>query len=153
MTNFKNKILKTLKVFICIFLVSNIANAQKTFNETLDIHLNAIRNSNLKLLEPTVSDSIIHISPMGDKNQSKVKFMKVHEDWFKRTNWEWSGIVLTKKSTESLGYALIEYSYLEKDNGGKVLFKIKSYLTLIFNKSDKGWQLVYDQNTIIPDKK
>lgn len=140
-----------IALFIFFGFQSNKINAQKTFNETLNVHLNAIKNSNLIELEPTVSDSLIHISPMGELNQSKAKFMKVHQDWFKRTNWEWDGKILEKNSNESLGYALISYSYIEKDTSGNTLFKIKCYLTLIFKRSEKGWQLVYDQNTIFPN--
>lgn len=132
--------------------LSTTANAQKTFDETLDVHLNAIRNSDLKAFEPTVSDKLVHISPMGDMNQSKPKFIKLHEDWFKKTNWQWDGTIVEKKSNGSMGYALIYYSYSEKDQAGNALFKIKCYLTLIFSKTDKGWQLVYDQNTMVPDK-
>ncbi|MBS4065029.1 MAG: nuclear transport factor 2 family protein [Chitinophagaceae bacterium] len=121
----------------------------KTFNETLDIHLDAIRNADIGSFEPTVSDSLLHISPMGEKNQSKAQFIKLHQNWFKRTNWEWEGIILEKHNNSSLGYALIEYSYLEKDTAGNISFKTKCYLTLIFKKTDSGWQLVYDQNTII----
>jgi ketosteroid isomerase-like protein len=150
MANTKNNLLRILTVFICISFVSNGANAQKKFSETLDIHLNAIRNADLASFEPTVSDSIIHITPMGEKNKSKAQFIKVHQDWFKRTNWEWKGIVLEKHNNNSLGYALIEYLYSEKDAAGNISFKIKCYLTLIFKNSFKGWQLVYDQNTIIP---
>jgi ketosteroid isomerase-like protein len=139
-----------LAIVMCMGFLLNKMHAQKTFDETLVIHLNAIMNSDLKTLEPTVSDSIIHISPMGEKNQSKAKFMKVHEDWFARTNWQWKGVILTKKSNSSLGYALIEYAYSEKDTTGNILFTIKAYLILIFKKSGKGWQLVHDQNTAIP---
>ena len=143
--------LRILTIFICVAFVSSRTNAQKTFNETLDIHLNAILNADLNKFEPTVSDSIIHISPTGEKNQSKPQFIKLHQDWFKKTNWKWEGTILEKHSTSSLGYALIDYSYIEKDRAGNMLFKIKCYLTLIFKRSDKGWQLVYDQNTIIPN--
>ena len=140
----------TLIIFICIaFMPSNVI-AQKTFNETLDIHLKAIKNADLKSFEPTVSDSLIHISPMGEKNQSKPQFIKLHQNWFKKTNWHWEGKILEQQSNDSLGYAVIDYSYIEKDTAGNILFKIKCYLTLIFKKSDKGWQLVHDQNTIIP---
>lgn len=151
MTNNKNIILRILTLFICIAFLSNRANAQKKFSETLAIHLNAIKNADLVRFEPTVSDSIIHISPMGEKNQSKAQFIKLHQDWFKRTNWEWEGIVLQKHNNNSLGYALIDYSYIEKDAAGNISFKIKCYLTLIFKNSYNGWQLVYDQNTIIPN--
>jgi ketosteroid isomerase-like protein len=151
MTNNKNSLLRMLVFFICIAFVSNRMNAQKTFSETLDIHLNAIRNADFVSFEPTVSDSLIHISPAGEKNQSKAQFIKLHQDWFKRTNWEWQGKILKKHSNSSLGYALIDYSYIEKDTAGNISFKIRCYLTLIFKKSPNGWQLVYDQNTIIPN--
>jgi ketosteroid isomerase-like protein len=151
MANKKKIILRALTLFICIAFVSNRTNAQKKFSETLAIHLNAIRNADLVSFESTVSDSLIHISPMGEMNQSKAQFIKLHQDWFKRTNWEWEGKILKKHNNNSLGYALIEYSYLEKDAAGKISFKIKSYLTLIFKNSYHGWQLVYDQNTIIPN--
>ena len=141
---------RILALSICIALTSTRTLAQKTFSETLDIHLNAIKNSDLKAFEPTVSDSIIHISPMGEKNQSKAQFLKLHLEWFKRTNWEWKGIILEKHSTGSFGYALIDYTYIEKDTAGNISFKIKCYLTLIFKKSGNNWKLVYDQNTIIP---
>jgi len=148
----KKNIIITLAVIalsFCIAFIPYKTNARKTFSETLDIHLNAIRNSDLNAFEPTVSDSIICISPTGEKIQSKTQFIKLHQDWFKRTNWQWEGIILEKHSNDSLGYALIDYSYIEKDAAGNISFKTKCYLTLIFKKSDKGWQLVYDQNTII----
>lgn len=142
--------LKNILVLLCVTLLSTAANAQKTFAETLDVHLNAIRRADLAAFEPTVSESVIHITPAGEQYQSKPKFIKLHEDWFKKTNWQWEGTVLEKHSDKSLGYALIDYSFIQKDETGKTLFKIKCYLTLIFKQSDKGWQLVYDQNTIIP---
>jgi ketosteroid isomerase-like protein len=149
MKNLSACFIRILALSICIAFVSNRANAQKTFNETLDIHLNAIRNADINEFEPTVSDSVICISPMGEKSQSKVQFIKLHQDWFERTNWQWEGIILEKHSNSSLGYALIEYSYIEKDTAGNISFKTNCYLTLIFKKTDIGWQLVYDQNTII----
>ncbi len=153
MKKMTNSLRIALAILCCVWLLTEPANAQKTFNETLEIHLNAIRNASLADFEPTVSDSIIHITPMGEKHQSKPEFMKVHEDWFKRNNWEWEGEILTTNSSDSLGYALIRYTYLEKNPDGSTLFKIECYLTLIFRNAEKGWQLVYDQNTIIPGKK
>ena len=143
----------SLKVVVLLFFVNlgiKDVIAQKTFNEMLDIHLNAIRNADYEKFAPTVSDSLIHISPTGEINQSKLQFLKLHQDWFKRSNWQWEGSVLEKHNDDSFGYALINYSYLEKNADGSTLFKIRCYLTLIFKKTAKGWQLVYDQNTIIP---
>jgi ketosteroid isomerase-like protein len=145
------KNIRSLRVlfFVCVSLVSTAANAQKTFAETLDVHLNAIRRADLAAFEPTVAESVIHITPAGEQYQSKQKFIKLHEEWFKKTNWEWEGKVVEKQSDKTMGYALIDYSFIQKDETGKILFKIKCYLTLIFKQSGKGWQLVYDQNTII----
>jgi hypothetical protein len=151
MANKKNITLRILTLFICITFLSSRMNAQQKFGEVLAIHLKAIKNADLSSFEPTVSDSLIHISPMGEMNRSKAKFIKLHEDWFKRKNWEWEGKVLAKHNDNSLGYALIDYSYIEKDADGNITFKIRCYLTLIFRNSYHGWRLVYDQNTIIPN--
>jgi ketosteroid isomerase-like protein len=148
----KNKTdLVIILLFICVAFTSNKANAQRTFRETLDIHLNAIRKADIKSFEPTVSDSLIHISPMGEINQSKTQFIKLHQEWFKRKNWKWEGVIVKEESNDSMGYALVNYAYLEKGTAGNVSFKTKCFLILIFQKTDKGWQLVHDQNTTIPD--
>lgn len=137
-------------VLLFTFLQVGTAIAQQSFEQVLATHLDAIKNADLVKFEPTVADSVTHITPMGEMNKSKQKFMLVHEQWFGRTNWEWEGAIVEKYSTPAMGYALIKYTYTEKNAEGKVSFKIKSYLTLIFSKTGKGWQLVYDQNTMIP---
>jgi ketosteroid isomerase-like protein len=125
--------------------------AEKSFDSTLAIHLNAIKNANLSALEPTVADSVTLISPTGDRMNSKEAFMKLHENWFRQKYWQWEGTFLRTESTDSLGYALIRYTYTQKDSIGNVKFQNKSYLVLIFKNSAKGWQLVHDQNTSIPN--
>jgi ketosteroid isomerase-like protein len=137
-------------VVMCVVLVGLKANAQ-TFDQTLHVHLKALRTGDIVAFEPTVANDIIHISPMGEKNTSREQFMKLHQEWFKRTNWEWEGVIVKKHNNRSLGYALIELTYKENDANGDINFSIKCYLTLIFKKSVKGWQLVYDQNTVIPE--
>ncbi|HEX6182142.1 MAG TPA: hypothetical protein VFZ47_12905, partial [Chitinophagaceae bacterium] len=67
-----------------------------------------------------------------------------------RKNWKWEGKIVEKHSTGSIGYALIEYLYIEKNEAGNISFKVKCFLTLIFKNSGNSWKLVYDQNTIIP---
>jgi ketosteroid isomerase-like protein len=127
------------------------AETGKSFDSTLAIHLNAIQSSNLAALEPTVADSVTLISPMGERMTSKESFMTLHENWFKQKYWQWEGTFLRTESTDSLGYALMQYVYTQKDSVGNVKFQNKNYLVLIFKNSPKGWQLVHDQNTPIPD--
>lgn len=129
------------------------ASTGKSFDETLDIHINAIRNGNLAVLDPTVADSVILISPDGYRMHSKKSFMALHERWFKLKYWEWEGKYVRKVNTDSLGYALIQYKFLQKDSVGTVVFQNENYLMLIFKNSKDGWQLMHDQNTGIPAQK
>jgi ketosteroid isomerase-like protein len=155
----KNRIRHIPLLMMAIVFLANCSKrtesptAGKSFDSTLAIHINAIRNSNLAELDPTVADSVILISPMGERLHSKKSFMKLHENWFKKKNWEWEGTFVRTESTDSLGYALIQYSYTEKDSIDNITFRNKNYLVLIFRNSPKGWQLVHDQNTGIPIQK
>jgi ketosteroid isomerase-like protein len=122
----------------------------QSFDSTLAIHLKAIQNSDLAALEPTVADSVILISPAGQKMHSKKSFMALHENWFKQKYWQWEGTFVRTESTDSLGYALIQYTYTQKDSVGNISFQNNNYLVLIFRNLQNGWQLVHDQNTYIP---
>ena len=121
-----------------------------SFERTLSIHLDAILASDLAALAPTVADSVTLIGPDGSKMTSKESFMKLHENWFKRTNWKWERVEMKTQSTDSLGYALIQYKYSERDSLGAVTFQNQNHLVLIFRNFRQGWQLVHDQNTGIP---
>ncbi len=121
----------------------------QTFEQTLAIHLHAIKTSNLTELEPTVGESVAMIAPTGSKMDSKAVFMKFHKNWFSQKNWEWDGDIVRTESTDSLGYALIKYKFTQKDSVGNIKFQDNEYLVLIFKNSAQGWQLVHDQNTQI----
>lgn len=149
--------MKLLKTIISIIIASllagcdnqpNSSSVKPSFDSTLSIHLTAIRNSNLIELAPTVGDSVILISPDGEKMHSKEKFMNLHENWFREKNWQWTAEVLKKESTDSMGYALLRYLYTVNDSTGKLQFENKNYLLLIFKNSRDGWRLIHDQNTI-----
>ena len=126
------------------------ARAPRSFEETLAIHLDAILARDLTALAPTVADSVTLIGPDGFKMTSKESFMKLHENWFKRTNWKWERVAMKTQCTDSLGYALIRYKYSERDSLGTITFQNENYLVLIFRNFRQGWQLVHDQNTGIP---
>ena len=125
------------------------AKQTQTFENTLSVHLNAIKSSNLTDLIPTVSENVAMISPDGNKMDSKEVFVKFHENWFKQKNWEWEGDIVRTESSDSLGYALIKYRFIQKDSVGNIQFQDNEYLVLIFKNSAEGWQLVHDQNTRI----
>jgi len=152
--NFKSKNVPLLMMTI-VFLAScgdqnKSPMADGSFDNTLAVHLDAIKNRDLAALAPTVADSVILITPDGGRLNSKKSFMKLHEDWFSQTNWQWEETFLRTESTDSLGYALIQYTYTQKDSVDNIEFQNKNYLVLIFRNSRNGWQLVHDQNTVIP---
>jgi hypothetical protein len=131
----------------------SVTTTTNSFRETLDRHLTAIQTSNAEQLSPTIAESVSMISPNGDKFDSKKVFMDFHKGWFTLKNWKWEGKILKTESSDSLGYALIEYDYTQNDSLGNVQFKDKEYLVLIFKNSNEGWQLVHDQNTKIVSAK
>ncbi len=125
------------------------AGQKQSFLNGLEIHLNAIENRNLEELGPTVADDVSMISPNGDKMDSKETFMDFHKNWFEQKNWEWKGNILNTESSDSLGYALLQYKYIENDSLGKSIYESDAYLILVFRNDREGWQLVHDQNTKI----
>ncbi len=129
----------------------NILN-KHSFKEDLKIHLQAIQNRNFADLEPTVGDNVSMIGPDGTKMDSKEQFLEFHKNWFKLKNWEWKGNILKTESSDSLGYALVQYKYTQNDSLGKSIYESNAYLILVFRNSKAGWQLVHDQNTRIENK-
>lgn len=122
---------------------------QNSFAATLDVHLNAIKTSDLKTLEPTVADDVIMIGPDGTQYESKSVFIDFHKKWFATDNWEWDGEIVRTESSDSLGHAFIKYHFTQKDSLGQTMFEDDEYLILIFRREAEGWQLTHDQNTAI----
>lgn len=144
-------ILFTILLFGACGKQNQTASEKPTFLNTLNTHLNAIQTSNLTELAPTIADNVSMIAPDGKKFDTKKVFMEFHENWFAQTNWEWEGDILRTESSDSLGYALIQYHFTQKDSVGNILFRDHEYLILIFKNSTDGWQLVHDQNTGIQE--
>ncbi|WP_461533112.1 YybH family protein [Sinomicrobium sp.] len=143
--------------FVILFSVSCNNDVKEDtfipFKKGLQHHLNALKNKDITQFEPTVGDSVVCILPNGDTLITKSKFMDFHKKWFSDKNWEFNYTILKTNSVGDFGYAWLQYQYVEKDDAGQVLETDNNYLTLLFQKSKNGWQLVHDQNTIILDKK
>ena len=126
-------------------------NSKESFHTTVNKHLHAITTRNLETLEPTIAENVSMIGPDGTKLDTKTVFMDFHKNWFALDNWEWKGKVLTTESSDSLGYALVQYQFIQKDTTGNTLLQDNEYLVLIFKNSPNGWLLVHDQNTAIKE--
>lgn len=96
-----------------------------------------------------MAENVSIISPRRDKIDSKEKLMDFHKKWFELKNWEWEGNILNTDYSDSLGYGLIQYEFIQKDASGSIQFRDSDYLVLIFKNSKEGWKLIHDQNTRI----
>lgn len=152
-----HKIKTTIQVAAATFFLVSCGKKDQpdidtsSFLTVLDVHLKAINTSNIEELEPTVAENVSMIAPDGTKFDTKKVFMDFHKNWFTQSNWEWKGNILTTASSDSMGYALIQYQFVQKDSLGNTLFQDHDYLVLIFKNSVDGWQLVHDQNTGIKE--
>lgn len=144
----------TLLAFLMLFFVSCNNDTKEagsiSFEEGLQLHLNALINKDIAKFEPTVDDSVVCILPDGDTIITKPEFIEFHKNWFSKKNWELNYTILKTNSVGNFGYAWLQYQYIEKDDRGEVLEAYNNnYLSLLFKRSENGWQLVHDQNTII----
>lgn len=152
-----NKIKTILQVAFTALLFASCDQQRSTVSDapsfltTLDVHLKAIKEGDIEKLEPTVAENVSMIGPDGKKFDSKKVFMDFHKNWFALSNWEWNGNTLRTETSDSLGYALIQYQFIQKDTLGGILFQDHEYLILIFKNSVDGWRLVHDQNTGIQE--
>jgi hypothetical protein len=122
-----------------------------SFQSALDAHLKAIAERNIEKFEPTVAENVSTIDPNGLKTDGKKEFLDFHKNWFAQSNWERKDNILTTSVTDSIGYTLIQYQYIQKDTSGNILFQFYAYQILIFENFQAGWQLIYDQNTGIQE--
>jgi ketosteroid isomerase-like protein len=120
-----------------------------TFLDALNEHLKAIKQRNIKALEPTVAENVTVIDPNGIKSDGKKEFLHFHANWFAQSNWERNDTILTTSVSDSIGYTLIQYQYIQNDTLGNIEIELHAYQILIFENSYAGWQLIFDQNTAI----
>lgn len=157
MTRYKIKVgiqIALAAVFLgsCTHQNSNVKD-MSSFSSALNAHLEAIAQRDIENFEPTVAEDVSTIDPYGHKTDGKKAFLDFHKVWFAQSNWERKDSILTTSATDSTGHALIRYHYVQRDKSGNIELQIHAYQVLIFEKSDTGWQLVYDQNTEIRESK
>lgn len=146
----KKEFLKTLAFTTFLGCIATAcANNEKDFQETLKTHLTAVETRDLGALMPTIADSVTVILPNGSTLYTSSEFKKLHEEWFKETNWKWTPSVIKTNVSPSVCFAHVIYQYDESDSTGAISSSRKTHLLLIFKKIYGRWLLVHDQNTRI----
>ena len=122
-----------------------------TFRETLDRHLQAIRDRNLDAFRETVAPSgLIVVMANGRLVRDTAEFLGLHRDWFTDTAWTVEFEPVSIREWSDVGVAVFRLIYRERPQGKPPIHET-SYLTLVFARREDGWEMVHDQNT--PEKK
>jgi uncharacterized protein (TIGR02246 family) len=114
-----------------------------TFRDTLERHLQAIRERDLAGLAETVSpDALVLITAEGKLARSAAEFLELHRGWFAGGKWSLDAKPVEIFESEDLGVAVLELDYREEPST-----RSHSFLTLVFQHRDGRWLMVQDQNT------
>jgi ketosteroid isomerase-like protein len=120
-----------------------------TFRETLDQHLQTIKDRDLRALGYTVpSDRVLLIRADGRVVETMPRFMELYEDWFDRARPSLDTEVVNVIETPDLGVAVVRLSYQDDSEDGRPVAE-SSHLSLVFQRRENKWNLVQEQNTPI----
>jgi hypothetical protein len=120
-----------------------------TFRETLEKHLRAIRERDLRSLVETLPDETLTLIMSDGRLVRTVReFVDLHRDWFGQATWSLETEVVAWEETAQMGHATIHLDYRDESPGGGRTHQA-SYLTLIFALRDGKWEMTLDQNTPI----
>lgn len=120
-----------------------------TFRETLDRQLRAIAGRDLPaLIETLPAERLTLIMSDGRMVCSVAEFIALHKDWFASTTWSLGTEVVRTVEGADLGLAVIRLDYRDQPPGRAPIHQT-SYLSLVFQRQDGRWVMVFDQNTPI----
>lgn len=123
-------------------MVAVRARSALSFRETLQRHLEAIQNRDLRALADTVAESVlVLITAEGRLLRSAQQFLDAHRAWFALENWKLFVTPVEITEGPDMGYAVVHLLYCENE------LRQQSHLTLVFARRDDRWQMVLDQNT------
>jgi ketosteroid isomerase-like protein len=121
-----------------------------TFRDTLDKHVHAIQQRNLRALIDTLpQDELVLITSDGRLVRSVEEFVEMHRGWFQSRTWTLGARLESVYETPDMGVAAVRLNYCDTPASGPPLQEA-SYLTLVFRRLPDGrWVMVQDQNTPI----
>lgn len=120
-----------------------------TFRETLDRHLQAVRNRDLaELIETIAADELTLITSDGRLVRTASEFVAMHRGWFAETSWTLDAELVSLVESPEIGVAVLRLGYRD-DPPGRPPLREQSYLSLVFALREGRWLMVQDQNTPI----
>lgn len=127
------------------------AEPTASFTQVLNQHLTAVRRQDFKAFAATLPDSgpFTLILANGSKTDSVEKVKEMHREWFATPGWTMAHEILSQNAGERFAHALVKADYREADRNGSP-YHVQIYVNMVFEKTKKGWVLIHDQCTNLP---
>ena len=118
---------------------------KKMFIATMQKHLNAVTNRDLKTLESTMSPTgeMQLIVPKTELISSVDAFMDYHKEWFASSGWTFETKILNTKIFNDFGMAIVEIVYREPLREGKPYFN-RMLVSYDLEKIEDHWYIIKD---------
>ncbi len=125
-------------------------NNDSLFIQTMQKHLDAVSNKDIKTLESTLSPNgeMQLILPSSEIIYSAEKFLDYHRDWFKDTTWTFETKILNTDVSNDFGMAITEIVYREPDREGEPYFN-RMTVSYDLKKIDGNWYIIKDHASSI----
>ena len=120
------------------------------FTKTLQKHLDAVTNRDLKSLESTLpyNGTIFLILPGTEITTTVTEFMDYHKAWFAVPDWTFETKILEIEVGDTMGMAITEIIYREPDRDGAPYFN-RMIVSYDLQKVDGSWYIIKDHASSI----
>lgn len=155
------KSIKTILILVAAFHISchdsntkvtikNDASHKEAFLKTMQNHLDAVSNKDLKSLESTLSPTgkMQLILPKAEVKHSVSDFMEYHREWFKDTTWSFKTKITDTTIGETMGIAIVEIVYSEPERDGKPYYH-RMTVSYALEMQEDIWYVVKDHASSI----
>ncbi len=124
---------------------NSIDESNIQFINTMEKHLNAVTNRDLKSLKSTLSPNgeMQLILPQTEIINSVDGFMDYHKKWFDAPDWTFETKILNTKIKSDFGMAIVEIMYREPNRDGKPYFN-RMTVSYDLEKIDEHWYVIKD---------
>lgn len=131
----------------CIINAQETEPVEKSFDETLSEHLDAVVNHKLQnYVESISAENISMILPNGKLMATISDVKTMHEEWFAESGWTFDYSIIRKSESEEMAYALLDVDYYNLDEQNTRDYR-PFFLVLVFEKENGQWKLTHDQCT------